>query len=42
MADRLDRADYELKRIVDIDELGEEVDNTTICWHAVETDCPIV
>lgn len=36
LADKLDKAGYEVRRVVDVSELGEGVDDTTIHQCAVE------
>jgi len=35
LADKLDKAGHEVERIVDVSELGEGIDDTTICQYAV-------
>jgi predicted nuclease of predicted toxin-antitoxin system len=35
LADKLDKAGHDVERIVDVIELGEGIDDTTICLYAV-------
>jgi predicted nuclease of predicted toxin-antitoxin system len=35
LADKLDKAGHDVERIVDVSELGEGIDDTTICQYAV-------
>jgi hypothetical protein len=42
LAAKLDKAGHDIERVVDVSELGEGVDDTTICQYAVEEDRLIV
>lgn len=42
LTDKLDKAGHDIERVVDVSELGEGVDDTTICQYAVEEDRLIV
>lgn len=42
LADKLDKAGHDVARVVDVSELGEGVDDTTICQYAVQESRLIV
>jgi len=42
LADKLDKAGHDVERVVDVDELGEGVDDTTIRLYAVQESRLIV
>jgi predicted nuclease of predicted toxin-antitoxin system len=42
LADKLDKAGHDVARVVEVDELGEGVDDTTICRYAARTNRLIV
>ena len=42
LADKLDKAGHDVERVVDVSELGEGVDDATICLYATQTDRLIV
>ena len=42
LADKLEKAGHDVERVVDVSELGEGVDDTTICQYAVQEDRLIV
>ena len=42
LADKLDKAGHDVERVVEVSELGEGVNDTTIRQYAVQEDCLIV
>jgi hypothetical protein len=42
LADKLDKAGHDVERVVDVSELGEGVDDTTICQYALQESRLIV